>query len=220
MPQAAAAGLGRALYLRARLPPDAADLAGVGHLVLQSAGLAIHLRARLCARPRRMPASARWVRRYIVWMRILALPIVISCHAGRAVRLAVRIRPTCRSRKLFFMLDKTYATPLRLIAVPVAGGGIFARLPLYPLAAPTLPYARYVVDPLIRMLAMLGRNSLYVFCVGSLLSLTGQVIRFFYRGTVGVDTAVVISGIIIMAFTAWLAELRQRARPASPTPLA
>ncbi len=66
------------------------------------------------------------------------------------------------------------------------------------------------------MFAMLGRNSLYVFCVGSLLSLTAQFVRFIYRGTVGVDTAVVISGIIIMAFTAWLAELRQRARPASP----
>jgi hypothetical protein len=63
---------------------------------------------------------------------------------------------------------------------------------------------------------MLGRNSLYVFCVGSLLSLAAQFVRFAYRGTVGVDTAVVISGIIIMAFTAWLAESRQRAQPASP----
>jgi hypothetical protein len=61
---------------------------------------------------------------------------------------------------------------------------------------------------------MLGRNSLYVFCVGSLLSLAAQMIRFYYRGTVGADTVVVISGILIMAFTAWLAESRQRARPA------
>ena len=66
------------------------------------------------------------------------------------------------------------------------------------------------------MLAMLGRNSLYVFCVGSLLSLTAQFVRLVYRGTVGVDSVVVICGIVIMAFTAWLAESRQRARPASP----
>jgi hypothetical protein len=65
-------------------------------------------------------------------------------------------------------------------------------------------------------MAMLGRNSLYVFCVGSLLSLSGQVIRFIYRGSVVVDSAVVVSGVVIMAFTAWLAESRQRARPASP----
>jgi hypothetical protein len=57
-----------------------------------------------------------------------------------------------------------------------------------------------------------------VFCVGSLLSLSGQMVRFAYSGTVGVDTAVVISGIIIMAFTAWLAESRQITGPASPAP--
>jgi hypothetical protein len=69
-------------------------------------------------------------------------------------------------------------------------------------------------------LAMLGRNSLYVFCIGSLLSLTGQIVRFYYRGSVGIDTAVVISGIVIMAFTAWLAESRQRNRPERPPPSA
>ncbi|MGB7258370.1 MAG: OpgC domain-containing protein, partial [Pseudolabrys sp.] len=63
---------------------------------------------------------------------------------------------------------------------------------------------------------MLGRNSLYVFCVGSLLSLMAQIVRFNLRGTVGIDTAVVVLGIVIMALTAWIAESRQRARPASP----
>jgi hypothetical protein len=61
---------------------------------------------------------------------------------------------------------------------------------------------------------MLGRNSLYVFCVGSLLSLSAQVVRLYYRGSVASDTVVVLLGIVIMAFTAWLAELRQRLRPA------
>ena len=91
------------------------------------------------------------------------------------------------------------------------------------------PYIRRLADfellrrpvlGLIGLLAMLGRNSLYVFCIGSLLSLTGQIVRFYYRGSVGIDTVVVIFGIIIMAFTAWLAESRQRHQPARPSPSA
>jgi hypothetical protein len=40
------------------------------------------------------------------------------------------------------------------------------------------------------------------------------VVRLYYRGSAASDTAVVLLGILIMAFTAWLAELRQRGRPA------
>jgi hypothetical protein len=79
---------------------------------------------------------------------------------------------------------------------------------------------RAPVPGLIGLLAMLGRNSLYVFCIGSLLSLLGQIVRFYYRGSVLSDTVVVILGIIIMAVTAWLAESRQRNRPARPAPSA
>ena len=63
---------------------------------------------------------------------------------------------------------------------------------------------------------MCGRNSLEVFCVGSLLSLAGQITRFVYRGDIVVDTAVVIIGIAIMVLTAWLAEWRDRAKPRAP----
>ena len=42
---------------------------------------------------------------------------------------------------------------------------------------------------------MLGRNSLIVFCVGSILSLAGQITRFVYRGDIVVDTVVVVLGI-------------------------
>jgi len=121
--------------------------------------------------------------------------------------------------QLFFLLDKTYATPPRLIQF-LSLVAVFSLAFRYIRWCAGLPYARYLVDPLIRMFALLGRNSLYVFCVGSLLSLSGQVVRFVYRGTVGIDTAVVISGIIIMALTAWLAESRQRTDPAPPAPLA
>jgi hypothetical protein len=68
--------------------------------------------------------------------------------------------------------------------------------------------------------SLLGRNSLYVFCMGSLLSLTGQIIRSIYRGDLVVDTILVVAGIAIMAFTAWLPEwresIRQRSRSQQP----
>ena len=156
----------------------------------------------------------RLVRRHIVWVRVLALPILI--YATVAVLFDRLWDPTdVPDPKLFFLLDKTYATPPRLIQF-LALVAVFSAAFRYIRGCADLPYLRYPVDGLIRVLAMLGRNSLYVFCVGSLLSLTAQFVRFAYRGTVAVDTAVVISGIIIMALTAWLAESRQRAQPASP----
>jgi hypothetical protein len=64
-------------------------------------------------------------------------------------------------------------------------------------------------------MSMLGRNSLYVFCVGSILSLSGQIIRFVYQGNIYSDTAVVVCGIAIMALTAWLPEWREDIRASS-----
>ncbi|MBS0245776.1 MAG: OpgC domain-containing protein [Proteobacteria bacterium] len=151
-------------------------------------------------------------RRHIRTLRIVAVPIVIL-----GVLVAVFDwwpDPTNMPEpKLFFIADKTYVTPIRLIQ-------FLSLVAVFSLAFPTirkaadLPYIGAAIGRLIGMLAMLGRNSLYVFCVGSLLSLMGQIFRFYYRGSVTIDTAVVILGIIIMAFTAWLAEIRERWRPA------
>jgi hypothetical protein len=154
------------------------------------------------------------VRRHIVPLRILALPILT--YFTLAVLFDWLWDPTgVPEPQLFFLLDKSYATPPRLLQF-LALVAVFSLAFRYIRWFGGLPYARYLVDPLIRMFAMLGRNSLYVFCIGSLLSLGGQVLHFYYRGTVGTDTIVVVLGIIIMAFTAWLAELRQRTAPASP----
>jgi hypothetical protein len=76
----------------------------------------------------------------------------------------------------------------------------------------TYPYIRRFASPLVDFLSMLGRNSLYVFCVGSLLSLAGQIVRYIYQGNFLIDTAVVFVGIAIMAFTAWLPEWREQVR--------
>jgi hypothetical protein len=159
-----------------------------------------------------------WLRRHIIRVRMLALPILI--YFTLAVLFGWFWDPTdVPSPQLFFLLDKGWATPPRLIQ-------FLALVAVFSIAFPYIRrfgeqrYTRFVVMPLIRMLAMLGRNSLYVFCIGSLLSLAGQVLRFYYRGSVGTDSVVVVSGIIIMAFTAWLAESRQRTRPAPPAPSA
>jgi hypothetical protein len=157
-------------------------------------------------------------RRYIVWLRILAMPVVIL--GTLIVWFPLWLDPThAPEPKLFFMIDKTYVTPIRLTQF-LSVVAVFSLTFRYIRWLADARYARHLVSPLIRMLAMLGRNSLYVFCVGSLLSLSGQVMHFIYRGSVVVDSAVVVFGIVIMAFTAWLAESRQRARPTSPAPWA
>jgi hypothetical protein len=153
------------------------------------------------------------VRRHIKWLRLAALPIVIL--GTLVVLFGWWPDPTqVPNPKLFFIVDKTFVTPIRLIQF-LSLVAVFSLAFRYIRSAADLPYAGNVLAPLVGMFAMLGRNSLYVFCVGSLLSLIGQVLHFVYRGAVSVDTVVVVSGIVIMAITAWLAESRQRARPAS-----
>jgi hypothetical protein len=146
-----------------------------------------------------------FVRRHIVAIRWVALPIVV---------LGVLVvwnnwwpDPTRLPQpRLLFIPGKTFATPVRLIQ-------FLALIAVFSLA---YPYIRKVVPRLVEWLSMLGRNSLPVFCVGSLLSLAGQITRFVYRGDIVVDTVVVIVGIVILVLTAWLAEWRDRAKPRPP----
>jgi hypothetical protein len=151
-------------------------------------------------------------RRYIVPLRFMALPIVIL---GLLVaQFGWWPDPTkVPDPKLFFIADKTYVTPIRLIQF-LSLVAVFSILFPYIRWMANFPYLRWPVMGLIKLLAMLGRHSLYVFCVGSLLSLLAQIVRYYAHGSVGSDTAVVVCGIVVMAFTAWLAESRQRARPA------
>ncbi len=104
--------------------------------------------------------------------------------------------------KLFLMFDKTYASPARVIgtlALVAVFGGAF----------------RYVErwSPQIGgFFSTLGRNSLNVFCVGSLLSLLAQFVRFVWGGGMGVDVPVLIVAVAVMFVTAWLSEWRERAK--------
>jgi len=142
-----------------------------------------------------------FVRQNMFWVRCVAVPIVMIGLI--IVLLDWWPDPTKMPRpRLFFIAEKTYITPLRLIQF-LSVAAVFSLL---------YPTIRRLAAPLTDFLSMLGRNSLEVFCMGSLLSLSGQIVRFITKGNIGIDTGVVIVGVAIMALTAWLAEWRERAR--------
>ncbi|TDR85441.1 OpgC family protein [Enterovirga rhinocerotis] len=104
--------------------------------------------------------------------------------------------------KLLFIDDKSYQSPLRLLhflALAAAFAGSFRWI---------LRFA----GPVARYMSMLGRNSLNVFCVGSLLSLFGQLVRVAAEGSFWADACVLGGGLAILGFVAWLSELRERLR--------
>ncbi len=156
----------------------------------------------------------RLARRAIVPLRIIGVPIVI---------LGVLVPvyewwpdPThVPDPKLFFIASKAFVSPMRLIQF-LALVAVFSLAFRYIRKLTHFRYIRAPIGALIGLFALLGRNSLYVFCVGSLLSLSAQVVRYVSHGSVGSDSAVVVFGIAVLAFTAWLAESQSRARPPSP----
>jgi hypothetical protein len=107
--------------------------------------------------------------------------------------------------KLLFLNGKSFLTPIRLIQFLALAAVLSAA---YPAIARFLPR---LTGPL----SQLGRNSLNVFCVGSLLSLSGQIIRSLYARSLLVDTIVVLAGVGLLWLTAWMSEWRQRLGPRS-----
>jgi len=149
-------------------------------------------------------SAGGFVRRHIVPIRWLSLPIVaVSAYF---VWNRMWPDPTLMPRPvLLFIADKTYVTPMRLVQF----------LALIALFSASYPFIKRWVPRFVDFNSMLGRNSLIVFCVGSILSLAGQITRFVYRGDIVVDTVVVILGIAIMALSAWLPEWREQVRSRS-----
>jgi hypothetical protein len=142
-----------------------------------------------------------FVRRHIGPIRWLSLPIVAA--SAYFVWNRMWPDPTLMPQPvLLFIADKTYVTPMRLIQF----------LALIALFSGTYPFIKRWASPFVGFNSMLGRHSLIVFCIASLLSLGGQITRFVNRGDIGVDTVVVILGIAIMALAAWLPEWRDQIR--------
>jgi hypothetical protein len=142
-----------------------------------------------------------WVRAHIGALRVVALPIVI---AGALMTLFDYAPDATKmpEPRLLFIVGKTFVTPIRLIQ-------FLALVAVFSLA---YPYIARLGSRFVGFFAMLGRNSLEVFCVGSLISLAGQVVRFQFGGGFAVDTALVGGGIFCLIVTAWLAEWQERAK--------
>ena len=146
-----------------------------------------------------------WVKSHINVIRWVAWPIVI---AGTVfVFYGGWIDPTkVPDPKLLFINGKTFVTPIRLIQF----------LALVAALSATFVYIVAVAPRIVDFLALLGRNSLPVFCIGSLLSLACQIIRYTVRGGgwsgMVVDTVLVVVGIVVMGVVAWLAEWRARVK--------
>ncbi len=132
-------------------------------------------------------------------LRFAAVPILAIGLAFASVRYFPDLfqLPASPYLRLF---DKTFLSPDRLLsvlAIIAVGGGIFVPINRW------LPACG-------RFLSLLGRNSLQVFCAGSLLSLCGQIIRYLYGGLVVTDVVLFIVGVGLMALVAWMVEWRTR----------
>jgi hypothetical protein len=140
-----------------------------------------------------------YVRRNIDRVRLAALPILLA--GILIIALDAFPDPTkVPQPKLLFVNSKSNLAPMRLIQFLALAAVLSAAFPLI---------ARYA-GWLAEALSTLGRNSLNVFCVGSLLSLGGQIVRYLYSGSLTVDTIVMSVGIGILWLTAWMSEWRQR----------
>ncbi|MGE0852531.1 MAG: OpgC family protein [Hyphomicrobiaceae bacterium] len=140
-----------------------------------------------------------WVRANIGWIRLAALPIVI----GAALLVLARWWPDptrMPEPRLLFINGKTFVTPMRLIQF----------LALVAVFSAVYPSIKRVLPRLVDYFSMLGRNSLQVFCAGSLLSLAGQIARFYFRAGIVVDTFIVLIGLVLLGVTAWMSEWRDR----------
>lgn len=150
-----------------------------------------------------------WVRRNLRWLRVLAIPIVVA--GALMVQFSWWPNPTqVPSPRLLFIADKSFLTPLRLIQF----------LALIALFSAAFPYLKRPLGPVVGFLSLLGRNSLNVFCVGSLLSLAGQIARYIFKGGFGIDVVVLGLGVALLGLTGWLSEWRERARKPASRPAA
>jgi hypothetical protein len=104
--------------------------------------------------------------------------------------------------RLLFLFDKTHLSPARIVSLLAI---VLAFQGVHRLIAPAL-------GPVDTWMCKLGRNSLPVFAVGSLLALIGQLVRFASEGDFLVDVAIVVCGFVLSGVTAWFVEWRQQPR--------
>ena len=146
-----------------------------------------------------------FARRHSRALRLAAIPIILAGVAISLTRYFPDVVRLPKAPPYLIIFDKTFLSPDRLIHI----------LASCALMAGAFPYLMRWVPRFGAFLSMLGRNSLHVFCAGSLLSLCGQIVRFLYGGSVVTDVFLFIVGVAIMALTAWMLEWRTRSKAAS-----
>ncbi|MFC6792328.1 OpgC family protein [Methylobacterium komagatae] len=147
---------------------------------------------------RTSPAFVRWTRRLMpLGVVIVLIGVVLSVFGIRPDPLMVP------EPRLLFTFEKSYLTPARVVHFI---GVLLAFSPIYALIAPRIGW-------IVGFLSGLGRNSLAVFSMGSLLSLIGQLVRFQTGGGLLVDMVVAGIGLVALGITAWFVEWRSRRAP-------
>jgi hypothetical protein len=143
--------------------------------------------------PRMADTARRW------W------PLAVLAFVAAAVLAELEISPDpldVPEPRALFAFDKAYMSPARIASlVAVVVTFAFAYDPISQ-RAPWLAEA----------LCRLGRNSLEVFSVSTVLALAGQIGRFLSDGRVWSDVVIIASGLVLMHLTAWSIEWRRRAK--------
>ncbi|MBV1704972.1 MAG: OpgC domain-containing protein [Hyphomicrobiales bacterium] len=143
-----------------------------------------------------------WARRHSRALTALAVPILVAGLLMVRFKWSPRLADLPEPR-LFFIFSKTYLSPALILS-------------MLALAATTrwvFPLVARWAGPVARWASLLGRNSLNVFCVGSVASLLAQIARYWTGGGLAVDTFLVGASVALALFTAWHTEWRASRSP-------
>lgn len=142
------------------------------------------------------------------WLQCLALIVlVVSCTAiqwprfGDALGHGFWLLQEAGLPRLFTTFDKTFVSLPRLLhilslAYILSSMGIFLQMARSRFVAPV---------------RLIGRHSLPVFALGTLLAFAAQVIKGAYAPSLALDSLLIIGGIVVLAGFAWLFDLRKSA---------
>jgi hypothetical protein len=133
-----------------------------------------------------------------------AWPFAVALVAAGTLIVWIDYRPDpmlVPEPRYFYLFDKAYLSPIRIVSMVAVA---IAFYPAFPVLSRTL-------GSVVRYCSALGRNSLAVFCMASLLALGGQIVRYATEPTFLLDTAIVLTGLITLRVTAWLSEFQSSA---------
>lgn len=145
-----------------------------------------------------------------VWRGLQGLALIVlivSCTAiqwprfGNALGHGFWLLQEAGLPRLFTTFDKTFVSLPRLLhilslAYVLSSMGIFLHMARSSLVAPV---------------RLIGRHSLPVFALGTLLAFAAQVIKGAYAPSLALDSLLIIGGILLLTGCAWLFELRKSA---------